>query len=136
MCYVGGTDVHRMEEARTNHGMRFTCICLDGTEGSHYEHRIALFLADASAMVRVDEAAVGSLGAMAKGPPFLQSVHMSAQAEGAFAEARLDLDRAKRVIARILRGNPKRVSEAAAHSWKHHYGGVLCGPDVTRSQNH
>lgn len=99
-----GTDVHRMEAARTTRGLRFTCTCSDGTEGRHCEHRVALFLGDASALVEVDESSVTSLMAMAKGSPLLQAVHMLTQAEAAMAEAQLDLDRAKRVIATVLQG--------------------------------
>ena len=96
-----GGDVHRMEAAPTGRGVRFTCTCSDGTEGLHCEHRIALLLGDASALVEVDQEAVTSLAAMAKGSPLLQAVHMLAQAEAA---AQLDLNRAKQVLVRILRG--------------------------------
>lgn len=97
-------DVHRMEAASTGRGLRFTCTCADGTEGRPCEHRIALLLGDASALVEVDQDAVTSLAAMTKGSPLLQAVHMLAQAEAAAAEAQHDLDRAKRVIATILQG--------------------------------
>lgn len=99
-----GGDVHRMKAASTGRGLRFTCTCADGTEGRHCEHRIALLLGDASALVEVDETSANSLMAMAKGSPLLQAVHMLAQGEAAVAEAQLDLDRAKRVIATILQG--------------------------------
>ena len=99
-----GADVHRMEATPTGRGLRFTCTCSDGTEGRHCEHRIALLLGDASALIEVDETSVNSLMAMAKGSPLLQAVHMLAQAEAAMAEAQHDLDRAKRVIATILQG--------------------------------
>lgn len=47
---------------------------------------------------------MASLAVMSKGSPLLQAVHMLAQAEAAAAEAQLNLDRAKQVIATILRG--------------------------------
>lgn len=99
-----GTDVHRMEATPTDRGLRFTCTCPDGTEGRHCEHRIALLLGDASALVEVDEASVDSLKEMVKWSPLLQAVHLLVHAEAAMAEAQFDLDRAKRVIATILQG--------------------------------
>src|SRR3954462_6913958 len=98
------TDVHRMEATRTNRGVRFTCTCPDGSEGHHCEHRIALLLGDTSALVEVDQEAIDALATMTKGSPLLQAVHMLAQAEAAAAEAQLDLERAKQVIATILMG--------------------------------
>ena len=99
-----GADVHRMEATPTARGLRFTCTCSDGTEGRHCEHRIALLLGDASALVEVDQGAVNALAETTKGSHLLHAVHMLAQAEAAMAEAQLDLDRAKRVIATILQG--------------------------------
>ena len=99
-----GADVHRMEATRTSRGVRFTCTCSDGTEGRHCEHRIALLLGDASALVEVDQEAVEALGEMTKGSHLLHAVHMLAQAEAALAEAELDLERARQVIATILKG--------------------------------
>jgi len=98
--------VHRLEATRTKRGVRFTCTCSDGTEGEgrHCEHRIALLLGDASALVEVDQEAVDALTAITKGSPLLQAVHMLAQAEAAAAEAQLDLERARQVIATILMG--------------------------------
>jgi len=98
------TDVHRMEATRTKRGVRFTCSCSDGTEDRHCEHRIALLLGDASALVEIDQAAVDALTAITKGPPLLQAVHRLAQAEATAAEAQLDLERANQVITTILRG--------------------------------
>ncbi|WP_336490140.1 calcium-binding EGF-like domain-containing protein [Methylobacterium nigriterrae] len=97
-------DVHRMEATHTGRGVRFTCTCPDGSEGRHCEHRIALLLGDASALVEVDQEAVDALATMTKGSPLLQAVHRLAQAEAAAAEAQLDLERAKQVIATILMG--------------------------------
>ena len=97
-------EVHRMEAVPTDRGVRFTCTCSDGTQGRHCEHRIALLLGDGSSLIDVDREAIDALAAMTNGSPLLQAVHMLAQAEAAEAEARLDLDRAKQVIATILNG--------------------------------
>ncbi|MDR7039548.1 MULTISPECIES: hypothetical protein [Methylobacterium] len=99
-----GTAVHRMEATRTHRGVRFTCTCADGTEGRHCEHRVALLLGDPSALIEVDQEAVDALAGMTKGSHLLHAVHRLAQAEAAVAEAELDLERAKQVIATILKG--------------------------------
>jgi hypothetical protein len=96
--------IHRMEATPTGRGIRFTCTCSDGTEGRHCEHRLGLLLGDTSNLIEVDQAAVEALTAMAKGSPLLRAVHMLAQAEAAAAEAELDLQRARQVIATILMG--------------------------------
>ena len=97
-------EIHRMEAVPTDRGVRFSCTCADGTQGRHCEHRIALLLGGASSVLEIDQEAVDALAAMTGGSPLLQAVHMLAQAEAAEAEARLDLDRAKQVIATILAG--------------------------------
>lgn len=100
----GSDEIHRMETTLTGRGIRFTCTCSDGTEGRHCEHRLGLLLGDTSNLVEVDEAALEALTMMVKGSPLLRAAHMLAQAEAAAAEAELDLQRARRVIATILLG--------------------------------
>uniref|UniRef100_UPI00226AA502 hypothetical protein n=1 Tax=unclassified Methylobacterium TaxID=2615210 RepID=UPI00226AA502 len=100
----GSSEIHRMEATSTGRGIRFTCTCSDSTEGRHCEHRLGLLLGDTSNLVEVDQVAVEALAAMTKGSPLLRAVHMLAQAEAAAAEAELDLERARRVIATILMG--------------------------------
>ena len=100
----GSDEIHRMVATSTGRGIHFTCSCSDGTEGRHCEHRLGLLLGDTSNLVEVDQAAVEALAALAKGSPLLRAVHMLAQAEAAAAEANLDLQRARRVIATILMG--------------------------------
>jgi hypothetical protein len=100
----GSDEIHRMEATLTGRGLRFTCSCSDGTEGRHCEHRLGLLLGDTSNLVEVDQAAIAALAAMTKGSPLLRAVHMLAQAEAAAAEAELDLQRARRVIATIRMG--------------------------------
>ena len=99
-----GDKIHRMEAMSTGRGIRFTCTCSDGTEGRHCEHRLGLLLGDTSNLVEVDQGAIETLAKMAKGSPLMRAVHMLAQAEAAVAEAELDLQRARRVIATILLG--------------------------------
>ncbi|MDB5647498.1 hypothetical protein [Methylobacterium sp.] len=99
-----GAVLHRMEATKTGRGIRFTCTCAEGLEGMHCEHRIALLLGDASHLVETDHDAVATLAALVQGSPLLQAVHRLAHAEAAEAEARLDLERARQVIATILAG--------------------------------
>lgn len=122
-----GTDVHHVKATSTDRGLRFTCTCSDGTEGHHCEHRIALLLGDTSALVEIDEAAVGSLMVMAKGSSLLQAVHMLAQAEAAAAaaEAQLDLDRAKQV-APAVRTLPIKPN----HTAREFYSPVIVHPQA------
>ena len=84
-----GADLDRTEATPTGRGLRFTCTCSDGTERRHCDDRVALLLSDASALIKSGETSVNFLSVMA---------------EAAMAEAQLDLDRAKRVIATILQG--------------------------------
>jgi hypothetical protein len=104
----GSDEIHRMEATPTSRGIRFTCTCTctcsDGTEGRHCEHRLGLLLGDTSNLVQIDRAAVEALATMTKGSSLLRAVHMLSQAEAAAAEAELDLQRARRVIATILMG--------------------------------
>jgi hypothetical protein len=100
----GSDEIHRMEATPTSRGIRFTCTCSDGTEGRHCEHRLGLLLGDTSNLVQIDRVAVEALATMTKGSPLLRAVHMLSQAEAAAAEAELDLQRARRVIATILMG--------------------------------
>lgn len=93
-----------MEAQPTGRGIRFTCTCSDGIAGRHCEHRLALLLGDTSNLVEIDPEAVAALSTMTRGSHLLRAVHMLAQAEAAEAEARLDAERARQVIATILMG--------------------------------
>jgi hypothetical protein len=99
---LGNDEIHRMEATPTSRGIR--CTCSDGTEGRHCEYRLGLLLGDTSNLVQIDRVAVKALATMTKGSPLLRAVHMLSQAEAAAAEAELDLQRARRVIATILLG--------------------------------
>ena len=97
-------ELYQLEASRTDRGVRFTCTCQAGQNGTHCKHRLAVLLDDTSSCVDVDEAALAGLKGMTEGSELMDLVREMNDAEREVTAAQAALKRAKKAVGKALAG--------------------------------